>query len=107
MLKTYANPKNGFGMYLKYGKGPALEHLDGKMYTSNKMSDESRTEIERFCLSVMEEAPAFDITATSFSEVGGGGFGGNHCTGSFAYRKKLLDGLLERYPAWGRPSLKR
>jgi len=102
MLKLYANPKEGFGTYMKYGKGPALEHLDGKVYTSNRISDESRTEIERFCLSVMEDAPAFDVTATTFSDIGGGGFGGNHCTASFAYRKKLLNGLLERFPAWGK-----
>ena len=102
VLKVYADPTNGFGAFLKYGKGPALEHLDGKIYTSNRIDEESRTEIERFCRSMLEEAPDFDVTAVSFAQVGSGGFEGNHCLASFAYRRKLLDGLLKKFPSWGK-----
>lgn len=102
VLKVYADLTVGFGAFLKYGKGPALEHLDGKVYTSNRIDEESRTEIERFCRSMMEEAPDFDVTAVSFPQVGTGGFEGNHCLASFAYRRKLLDGLLKKFPSWGK-----
>jgi len=102
-FEAVSHPRRGFTPWMQYGKGPAVKHLDGKVYSGIEIDDSTRTVIERFCTTMLDRGttPPYSILSEDWSKAPFG-WGGNYCTASFVYRKFLLDGLLEKFPAWGK-----
>ena len=101
-FEAFVHPREGFTPWMQYGEGPALEHLDGKVYSGIEIDDSTRVAIERFCITMLDRGvKPYSILGTQWEE-SPSGWGGNYCMASFAYRKFLLDGLLEKFPAWGK-----